>query len=88
MLIYERDAASVIMRVSLGTCPVLFLESHCLVSGYAPIGALLATVSVVDCSANSFSSIIRCATPASASRCVAAKSAHLLDKTSVDFVRA
>ena len=76
MLIYERDAASIIMRDALGTCPLLSLASHCLVSGCAPTGALLAAVPVADFSDNSFSSEIPCATPVRASRCVAANYEH------------
>ena len=88
MLICDRDAPSVIMRAALGTCPLLFLVVHCLVSGYVLTGALLAVVPIAVLSANSFSSVIRCAMPASASRCVAANYAYFLDKTFVDFVRA
>ena len=88
MLICDRDAASVIIRDALGTCPLLFLVSHCLISGCGPTGALLAVAPVVDRSTNSLSSVIHCATLASASRCVAANSDHFLVNNSVDFVRA
>ena len=88
MLICEQDAASVIMRVALGTCPLLSLAGHCLVSGCALTGALLAAAPVADLSAKSFSSVILCATPVSTSRCVAANSNHFLVNFFVDFVRA
>ena len=88
MLICERDAASVIVRAILDTCPLLSLAGHYLVSDYAPTGALLAVAPVADISAKSFSSVILCATPVSASRCVAANSDHFLVKNSVDFIRA
>ena len=73
------------MRAALGICPLLFLVVHCLVSGYVLTGALLAVVPIAVLSANSFSSVIHCATPVSASTCVAAKSDHLLVNTSMDF---
>ena len=88
MLICERDAASVIMRAALGTCPLLFLAGHCLISVYAPTGALLAAAPVVDFSINSFISEIHCAMPVRESRCVAANSDHFLVRNSVDFDRA
>ena len=88
MLIYDRDAASVILRATLGTCPLLFLAGHCLISSCAPTGALLAAAPVADLSANALSSSIHCATLESASRCVAANSDHLLVNTYVEFVRA
>ena len=88
MLISEQDAASVNMRAALGTCPLLSLAGHFLASGYALTGALLVAAPVTDFSANSFSSEIRCDTPVSTSRCVAANSDHLLVNTFVDFVRA
>ena len=88
MLICERDVVSVMMMDALGTYPLLSLAGHCLVSSYTLTGALLAAAPVTDLSAKSFSYVILCATPVSASRCVAANSAHLLDNTSVDFVKA
>ena len=88
MLIYDRDAALVIIRDALGTCPLLFLAGHCLVSGCVPTGALLAAALVVVLSDNSLSSTTRSAMPVSTSRCLASNSTHFLDNTSVDFVRA
>ena len=88
MLICDLDATSVIIRAALGTCPLLFLAGHCLISGCALTGALLAAAPVADFSAKSFSSVILCAMPLSASMCVAANFDHLLVRTSVDFVRA
>ena len=88
MLICERDAASVMMKDALGTCPLLSLVGHFLVSGCVPTRALLAAAPVTDFSANSFSSVIPYATLVSTSRCVATNCDHLLVNTSVDFVRA
>ena len=66
MLICKRDVALVIVRVVLDTWPLLSLAGHCLMSGYALTGALLAAAPVTDISAKSFSSVILCATPVSA----------------------
>ena len=88
MLICNRDVASVIMRAALGTYPLLFLAGHCQVSGYALARALLAVASIAVFSANTFSSVIHCAMPESASRCVATNSDHFLVNASVDLVRA
>ena len=88
MLISERDAASVIMRAELDTCPLLSLVGHCLVSGRALTGTLLVVAPVADFSSNSFSFEIRCVTLVRASRCVAANCDHFLVSASVDFVRA
>ena len=88
MLISEQDAASVIMRASLDTCPLFSLTGHCLVSGRALTGVLLAAAPVADFFAKFFSSEITRATSMSASRCAAANSDHFLVRTSVDFLRA
>ena len=58
ILICDQDDASVIMRAVLGTCPLLFLAGHFLVSSCAPTGALLAAALVADLSANALSSSI------------------------------
>ena len=76
------------MRDALGACSLLFLAGHCRVYGYTLAGAMLAAMPVPDLSANSLSSVIHCATPLRASRCVAANYDHLLVNTFVDFVRA
>ena len=88
MLICDRDVTLVIIRATLGTCPLLFLAGHCLVSGCAPTGELLAATPVAVLSNNTLSSVNHCATPVSTSRCVDANSTHLLDNTSVNFIRA
>ena len=81
MLICDRDAVSFIIRAALGTCPLLFMAGHYLVSSCVPTGALLDVVYVAVLSNNSLSSATRYATPVSASRCVAANYTHLLDNT-------
>ena len=55
MLSCERDAASVIMRDALDTCPLFSLDDHCLVSGCALVGALLVAMPVTNFSASSLS---------------------------------
>ena len=88
MLICERDVASVIVRAALDTWPLLSLAGHCLVSGCALTGVLLAVVPVADFSANSLSSEIRCATLVTVERCVATNSDHFLVRDSMEFDRA
>ena len=88
MLIFARDAASVMMSVALETCPRCSLTGHCLVSGCVGTGALLTAVPVADFSANSFSFDICFVTSVMASRCVSANSDHFFVRTSMDCDRA
>ena len=72
----------------MDTWPLFSWAGHCLRSGCALTGVVLAIVSVTDCAAKSFSSDMCYATPLMASKCTAANSDHFLVRTSVDFNKA
>ena len=88
MLISARDAASVMMREIVDTWPLFSRPGHCLRSGYALTGVLLAVVLIADFVANSFSSETLLATPVSAASCTFVNYAHLLVNSWVEFARA
>ena len=73
------------MRVALETWPLLSLAGHCLRSGGALSGTVLAEAPVSDFSVKSFNSEMCFATPVMACSCVAANSDHFLVRTSVDL---
>ena len=88
MLISAQDAASVIIRAAVDTWPLFSRAGHCLRSGYALTGVLLATVPITDFTAKSLSSEMCFATLVMASSCVATNYDHCLVRTLVDFDKA